>query len=325
MIQPALQNADHVLILLGSSLNARSHKNPFDHQMRENIIRTYIPEEQQDKIDCLPIRDCEEDLDWCQQVEARVNYFIDSTLDSSDTYDICLYGSRKDESSYYVDLFPQWKKHASTVKVQLSASEIRSRIFDPRRMPNMDTLLKFMNPAAVNMLNKWLDTPISIAIAREYRAITQGSNTFMVVCAKTIIQHGDCILFKYDSRDTHTKMSLPQQIHRNGGNINATVQAYFEWLGIQNVNAMLHKRTTSYQHNDHFGRKEVPITYYLRINNDQYANMTKHPLFYTMDLLRSVDHTGTNFMWINRNLLRDPEFMGMIVGNDLESIERFIT
>lgn len=155
LIEQALQIADKVLILLGSSFAARTPKNPFTFDERKQMIRETFPEiidsrtgkpvlgkivnyanrelpsattttPYNNRIFIEPLRDYfySDDV-WLAHVQTIcAKYF-----DEGDT--VALMGSYKDSSSYYLNLFPQWEfvPQANKSRV-MDATKVREKLFD---------------------------------------------------------------------------------------------------------------------------------------------------------------------------------------------------
>jgi len=64
LVDAALENNSEVLILIGSS-NRVDFSNPFDYELRKNIIKTNFPEK---NISLWPLPDFQEDSDWIQAI-----------------------------------------------------------------------------------------------------------------------------------------------------------------------------------------------------------------------------------------------------------------
>lgn len=103
VVQRSLEVAQHLLILTGSHLAAPDTRNPWSSEEREEMIRAALPEQWQHRISFIPIRDhLYSDNLWLTEIQQKV---LEETGDEAQ---IVLVGHRKDRSSYYLDLFPQW-------------------------------------------------------------------------------------------------------------------------------------------------------------------------------------------------------------------------
>lgn len=108
----ALAIADKVQILVGSSFQPRTPKNPFKFQERKEMIERSLQDAFRSSMDVyepnmeiLPIRDFKySNNSWIQQVQTVVNGANPGVADS----DIAILGYDKDDSSWYNHAFPAW-------------------------------------------------------------------------------------------------------------------------------------------------------------------------------------------------------------------------
>lgn len=121
LVQHALTLGKKVLILLGSASKSADIKNPFTAREREAMIRGCFGEETQSRLVFKGIRDYpyKENV-WITQIQNIVKNEQEKMITlpegRSAEHNIllgkittCLVGFFKDESSYYLKSFPQWK------------------------------------------------------------------------------------------------------------------------------------------------------------------------------------------------------------------------
>lgn len=128
---------DRIIVLVGSANRRRSIKNPFNFAERELWIRQAFNDEAQRKgiefddgrLRVLPVNDyLYNDTKW----ETEVFYKVYDALDGEDGADITLVGFEKDDTSYYLRSFPQWKFKAVEKTVEADATDIRCSWFEQR-------------------------------------------------------------------------------------------------------------------------------------------------------------------------------------------------
>ncbi len=128
---------DRIIVLVGSANRRRSVKNPFDFARRELWIRQAFNDEAHrkgltfasDRLSVLPINDyLYNDTKW----ETEVFYKVYDALDGDDGAQITLVGYEKDDTSYYLRSFPQWKYEAVCKTVDADATDIRRSWFEHR-------------------------------------------------------------------------------------------------------------------------------------------------------------------------------------------------
>lgn len=122
-VQQALQLANRVLILVGSSFQPATPKNPWSFNERESMIRRSLPDyDFTNHIMVEPLVDYRyDDTKWVSEVQRTVgDYHPESVV---------LVGHDKDESSYYLDMFPQWDFVDTGSHDILDATRVRELLF----------------------------------------------------------------------------------------------------------------------------------------------------------------------------------------------------
>lgn len=136
VIKEALKTSEHLIILVGSSGYARSLKNPFTFSEREQmligILKEQLGDNYKSRVSIRPLRDyLYNDNLWIEQVQRVV---FDVTCGETD---ISIIGSDRDESTWYLSAFPQWKLNLVPEHVlpqgQVSATRIRSVLYSNSR------------------------------------------------------------------------------------------------------------------------------------------------------------------------------------------------
>lgn len=129
LIDHALDVAQHVIVMLGSSFAARNCKNPLTATERIQMISNYASDFHgaPERIRVVPMRDyLYNDALWVTDLQTKVRQSIPPYAT------VCLVGHKKDASSYYLDLFPSWDfvEHTPTHKNVdgkiLSATDVRA-------------------------------------------------------------------------------------------------------------------------------------------------------------------------------------------------------
>lgn len=105
VIDKALENADNVLVLVGSPDQPRSIRNPFTFEERAAMIADSFPflDRMRLSIEPLPDQPYADDL-WVASVQRLVNFMAMKVGATR----IGLVGFSKDATSYYLKLFPTW-------------------------------------------------------------------------------------------------------------------------------------------------------------------------------------------------------------------------
>lgn len=115
-----------VIILVGSANQPRTIKNPWTWNERADMIYDSLTPAAKEKVTILPLRDIlYNDPAWEQSVQE----IFASVADKDDI--IKLIGYTKDETSYYMDAFPQWGDPIEMENIEdLHATDIREAMFE---------------------------------------------------------------------------------------------------------------------------------------------------------------------------------------------------
>ncbi|XID76023.1 nicotinate-nicotinamide nucleotide adenylyltransferase [Alkanindiges sp. WGS2144] len=122
VIQEAFKHSKRLIILLGSAQPERSLKNVFSLEERQHMIRAALSPEQQERTDFAGLIDVFNDEKWTAMVKMAVQDIVKETSQK-----IGLIGHFKDQSSYYLSLFPEWPLVELDNYFHLSATPIREQ------------------------------------------------------------------------------------------------------------------------------------------------------------------------------------------------------
>lgn len=123
----ALSHGHHLLILVGSSDQARTPKNPWRYEERATMIAQSLVDAgvERDSFTVAKLRDFPySDERWIDQVRTVVARRLAKAGGT-----VALFGAEKDASSYYLDLFPEWEKIRHEIKININATDIRYDLF----------------------------------------------------------------------------------------------------------------------------------------------------------------------------------------------------
>lgn len=131
VIQAGMAQAKQMIILCGSAHQPPSVRNPWTITEREAMIRSSFNKLDNERLHIVPLMDnVYNDESWVRNVQATVNGLV--TAHHSVPHkqpSIGLIGHSKDQSSYYLNLFPQWRAVQVENFNSISATPIRERIF----------------------------------------------------------------------------------------------------------------------------------------------------------------------------------------------------
>ncbi|WP_180082244.1 nicotinate-nicotinamide nucleotide adenylyltransferase [Acinetobacter sp. A1-4-2] len=123
-IKIALQQSQKVILALGSAQNERNIKNPFSAAEREQMILSNFSEADQQRIKFVHVIDVYDDQKWQQLVKSLVKEVAEPEAK------VGLIGHFKDESSYYLKLFPEWEMvELASLVGAISATPLREAYY----------------------------------------------------------------------------------------------------------------------------------------------------------------------------------------------------
>ncbi|WP_020561091.1 bifunctional nicotinamide-nucleotide adenylyltransferase/Nudix hydroxylase [Thiofilum flexile] len=212
IISTALEQAKQVIVLVGSSQQPRSIRNPWSFQEREQFIRGAFPEPIQNRLNILPIMDdMYNDQNWIARIQQAVQSVIDTKHPHSPPH-IGLIGHSKDETSYYLSLFPQWDSvSVPSYYNGLSATPLREQYF------LAGIISEQLPPSVQQQLAQFKTTEDYEQVAEEWKFIRQYQQgwanvpyppTFVTVDA-VVIQAGHVLLIQRRARPGKGLWALP--------------------------------------------------------------------------------------------------------------------
>ncbi len=137
IIDIALQKSKNVLVLVGSAGKARTIRNPFTFDERKQMIEGAFTDS--GRLIIKPLYDkTYNDAAWIKQVQTIV---LDTALDVVNNFTswrasgyndakVGLIGASKDNTSYYLKMFPQYKSVNVEIQNDLHATEIREQYLE---------------------------------------------------------------------------------------------------------------------------------------------------------------------------------------------------
>jgi len=149
MIRRAFEEAENVIIILGSDKSSPSLKNPFTTEERKKMILSAFPDS---NIVILPVKDSAYNFNaWIAEVYKKIIAFAKPCTT------IKIIGHFKDDSSYYLKHFPQWKfVHETRTYDGLSATTVRNQLFDGTG--HLSTKwTTFVSVSTMNFLMSWME------------------------------------------------------------------------------------------------------------------------------------------------------------------------
>lgn len=157
-IQIALQHSQKVILALGSAQNERNLKNPFLAQEREQMILSNFSAADQARIQFVHVIDVYNDVKWVKLVKDLVA----AVTQASDK--VGLIGHFKDESSYYLQLFPEWEMlELDSLVGSISATPLREAYY------RGEIQTKFLPQGTIEFLQKFQSSEIYPKLQAKYQ------------------------------------------------------------------------------------------------------------------------------------------------------------
>lgn len=215
IIEKALELSDNLIIIIGSDNIPRTPKNPFTSKEREQMIMCSLPQELWDRIRFARIQDSTYNTqDWVRNVQNAVTKTSTEFYTSwNDEPSIALIGHHKDASSFYLDMFPQWKSIEIPLIDDLHSTDIRDSYFNKKGQLSFLTL-----PLGVrNFLREFEQSDEFKTLREEYDYIEMYKKqwsvapypaTFVTVDA-VVIQSGHVLLVKRRASPGKGLFALP--------------------------------------------------------------------------------------------------------------------
>lgn len=192
LLQHALELAPKVVVVLGSAMQARSSKNPFEATDRAAMISLSVQRDAE-RVTFVPMRDYYDDSRWLVRVKQGV------AQAASDAQRIAVIGHFKDATSFYLDLFQGW---ADIVRLdrhgEVEATHLRRVLLgEGSAAAALAAIEPHVPEGTLDYLRSWMDLPFRGALAREWAEIRAereryGEGPFTTV--DSVVTCGDRVL-----------------------------------------------------------------------------------------------------------------------------------
>lgn len=158
LIIKGLELADQVVVLVGGAFKPRTPKDPFTFDERRAMIQHwFLNSDIPVADDCTiapiavaPIRDfMYSDATWAENIQRTVSSIPGFKHPDVDTVVV---GCNKDESSFYLKMFPQWELHEEPYAEHVDATQIRELLYDDR---SLDFISGAVAPTTLEFLREF--------------------------------------------------------------------------------------------------------------------------------------------------------------------------
>jgi len=218
VVQQALRESRQLLILTGSARRPRSIRDPFTAAERADNIRACLTADEAARVMVAPLVDVlYNDPVWIRNVHRAVFDCISTRFAGADesTLRIGLVGHRKDQTSYYLRLFPTWGSVAVANHAGISATDIRRQYFQlDVDYAEIDATLP---PATQQQLREFAKTDAYRELLAEQAFVDKYRSQFSglryppqhVTADAVVIQSGHVLLVTRGARPGLGQLALP--------------------------------------------------------------------------------------------------------------------
>lgn len=341
VLEQALKNYKLVIVLVGSAGQARSPKNPFRFDEREEMIESWSKlgrEGHRENLMILPIRDHASNNMWIKSVQSTAKSAMTKFCRERETLltDVYITGSDRDDSTWYLNAFPQWKQdlvpamnHRHSHEQDLSASSVREVLYtsdlNEADLESLDMKLPFTTR---QFIRRFIDTNRAQLerLRVEYRFIQAGKANWSVApypvtfntADAVIIQSGHVLVVRRGNQPGLGLLALP------GGYVNqherikdAAIREVIEETGItlttgknaeEVTKRMLKGSIRDYEIFDEPNRSErgriITVAYLIRLDDERPLPKVKgqNVPFYEADGKEEVETLEAFWMPLDRAL-----------------------
>ena len=189
LLEHGLRLAPRALLVLGSARGPRMAKNPFTADERLETIRESLAPDERARTSFAPVRDYYDEPRWAGAVKTAV---AKETQGS-----VALVGFRKDESSTYLSLFPEWHEVALPRQAPIDGTALRRSYFESDAASLPTDVAAAVPEAVARFLSEFRGTAHFERLREELRALDEsrdkyGSGPFvtvdaLVTCAEQLL------------------------------------------------------------------------------------------------------------------------------------------
>lgn len=186
LLKEALAIADVAVVVLGSHNKAPNTKNPWESFQRQEMILAALTPEEKNRIRFVHMRDyLYNDNLWITDLQQRVS---DATLNSES---VALIGHAHDHSSYYLDLFPQWKFISmNNIDKYPHATDIRAKYFTGQKYD------EFIHPATAKYMEDFKGTDLYSNLVQEFSYLKKYKDAWALAPFPPTFNTVDCVVIK---------------------------------------------------------------------------------------------------------------------------------
>ena len=234
IVKRATALTNQLIIITGSAAQPRTYKNPFTSREREQMIRDATRNLSLSITVAANTDTIYNDQAWAVRVQKIVSDAVYSAKGPGN-FKIGIIGHKKDESSFYLDMFPQWTFVDVEQIEPLGATDIRDLYF--KRDVNMNFIKAVVPPTTFEFLQRFKMMPDYEQVIREREFISAYKQQYaslpyppiFVTADAVVIQSGHVLMIKRRSEPGKGLWALP------GGFVNANTDKSVEDAAIREL------------------------------------------------------------------------------------------
>lgn len=196
IIDNALTHSDKVIILIGSANRPRTFKNPFTFTERALMLSSVFEHRDQQRIIITQIDDYADNLTWETRVRDLVDGIIINDGKDPDKVTITKTGTKSDESSFYLDYFPEWPfvPFPEEFHSKIHASELRELLFAEDVNISLKKIAKCVPPEILGYLKSFQTTDEYYRLVMELDYIKKYKKSWEAAPYPVTFVTVDCVL-----------------------------------------------------------------------------------------------------------------------------------
>lgn len=210
IVRRAYENTDNLIMVFGSRFKPVSFKNPFQDDNYISEVKGCIHQNFRKSLFIIEQEDLYEDTSWCKGVQEKVEKIL-----TSEDKEIAIIGCNKDESSYYLKMFPQWSLIEVPYDENLSATQIRELYFVEH--PNINFLKGVVPSGIYNYLESMIYSEWHNHVVNERNFIDLYKSQYsslpyapvFVTVDAVVFQSGHVLMVRRDAYPGKGLMALP--------------------------------------------------------------------------------------------------------------------
>jgi bifunctional NMN adenylyltransferase/nudix hydrolase len=224
VLEQALKTHKLVIVLVGSAHQARTPKNPFTFAERKDMIESWqrsagigfefsrvngMTGEGRNNLVILPLRDMASNNMWIKSVQNTVKSAMTQFCSERETIltDVYVTGSDRDDSTWYLNAFPQWKKDFKPAMGaarpgetdDLSATSVRKVLYTSQLNDiDIESLDKKLPLTTRQFIRRFMDNnlPELSRLRAEYDFILRGKAAWSVAPYPVTFNTADAVIIQ---------------------------------------------------------------------------------------------------------------------------------